>query len=37
MTKQEISDLFDRYEDARTAGWSARYVDIYLMDKAPGS
>lgn len=31
--KGNIIDL--GFEDARTAGWSARYVDIYLMDKAP--
>lgn len=31
--KGNIIDL--GYEDARTAGWSARYVDIYLMDKNP--
>jgi 3D (Asp-Asp-Asp) domain-containing protein len=23
------------FEDAKTAGWSAHYVDIYLIDKAP--
>ncbi len=31
--KGNIIDL--GYDDARTAGWSARYVDIYLLDKAP--
>lgn len=31
--KGNIIDL--GYDDARTAGWSARYVDIYLIDKAP--
>lgn len=31
--KGNIIDL--GFEDARTAGWSARYVDIYLIDKAP--
>lgn len=31
--KGNIIDL--GFEDARTAGWSARYVDIYLLDKAP--
>lgn len=33
--KGNIIDL--GFDDARTAGWTARYVDIYLMDKAPGS
>lgn len=31
--KGNIIDL--GFEDARTAGWSARYVNIYLLDKAP--
>lgn len=31
--KGNIIDL--GFEDARIAGWSARYVDIYLLDKAP--
>lgn len=31
--KGNIIDL--GYDDAKTAGWSARYVDIYLIDKAP--
>jgi 3D (Asp-Asp-Asp) domain-containing protein len=31
--KGNIIDL--GFDDARTAGWSARYVDIYLIDKAP--
>lgn len=31
--KGNIIDL--GFEDARTAGWSARYVDIYLLDRAP--
>ncbi len=31
--KGNIIDL--GFEDARTAGWSARFVDIYLIDKAP--
>lgn len=31
--KGNIIDL--GFEDARTAGWSARFVDIYLLDKAP--
>jgi 3D (Asp-Asp-Asp) domain-containing protein len=33
--KGNIIDL--GFDDAKTAGWSARYVDIYLIDKAPGS
>lgn len=31
--KGNIIDL--GFDDARTAGWSARFVDIYLIDKAP--
>ena len=31
--KGNIIDL--GFDDARTAGWSARYVDIYLLDKEP--
>lgn len=31
--KGNIIDL--GFEDARTAGWRARFVDIYLLDKAP--
>ncbi len=31
--KGNIIDL--GFEDAKTAGWSARFVDIYLLDKAP--
>ncbi len=31
--KGKIIDL--GFDDAKTAGWSARFVDIYLLDKAP--